>query len=142
MKRSKIMVGVVFAIVCGVFFINITHATTYKSSLSLDTATLKGATRYYSAGENKFSIKPTKLTQQEAGEYVQLMVQLTEDNGNYTKVIGTRYLDLYKAAVNQTHSTSFGYQNAGKRYYYFSTKHNNIDWGYVYAKKGNVIMSS
>ena len=140
--KLKTLSVVILGIICCNLFINIAYVTTYKSSLSLDHATLTGATRYYSAGKNKFSIKPTKLTPQEAGEYVQLLVRLNEDNGILCIIIGTRYIDMYKANLGDTYTENFGYLNAGNRYYFFSTKHENRDWGYVYAPQGNVIMSS
>lgn len=141
-SKCKMISTLLIVLVCCVVFINIVSASSYYSSLKLDTATLKGSTRYYTAGTNKFFIKPTKLTPQEAGEYVQLRVQLNEDTGSMCVLVGTRYINMYKANLGQTYDENFGYLAAGKKYYYFTTNHNNVDWGYVYAKQGNVLMTS
>lgn len=142
-NKKKMVAIMFFAVICCGLFISMVFASTYKSMLQLDSANLTGATRYFTAGTNNFSIKPTKLTPQEAGEYVQLKVMLTEDTGSMCVMIGTRYIDMYKAMLpNQTYTENFGYQSAGNRFYSFSTKHDNRDWGYVYAPQGNVIMSS
>ena len=140
-KGKNITILLLGLAICGIL-INIVSASSYYSSLEMDTATLKGATRYYSAGTNKIFIKPTKLTPQEAGEYVQLRVQLNEDTGSMCVLVGTRYIDMYKKLLGQTYDENFGYLSSGNKYYYFTTNHDNVDWGYVYAKQGNVLMTS
>ena len=141
-RKGKIISALLLVLVCCGILINIVLASSYYSSLEMDTATLKGSTRYYTAGPNKFFIKPTKLTPQEAGEYVQLRVQLNEDTGSMCVLVGTRYIDMYKANLGQTYEENFGYLSAGNKYYYFTTNHDNVDWGYIYAKQGNVLMTS
>ena len=105
-KGKNITILLLGLAICGIL-INIVSASSYYSSLEMDTATLKGATRYYSAGTNKFFIKPTKLTPQEAGEYVQLRVQLNEDTGSMCVLVGTRYIDMYKKLLGQTYDENF-----------------------------------
>lgn len=143
-NKKKMVATMFFALICCSLFISVVSASSYTSMLQLDSANLTGSTRYYTAGTNKFSITPTKLTPQEGGEYVQLKVTLNEETSSYCFIIGTRYLDMYKRllAAKQDYWDTFGYQPAGRRFYTFSTKHNNTDWGYVYAPDGNVKMSS
>lgn len=143
MKKNKIFAFLFLAIVCCGLFIGTASASRYKSMLRLKHAHLTGSTRYYTAGQNKIFIKPTSLTPMEASEYVQLKIQLTEDTGSLCILVGTRYMDMYKAMLpDQTYSENFGYLAAGDKYYYFATDHEGRDWGDIYAKEGNVLMTS
>ena len=141
---KKIVVFGVLVVAGLSLFAGIVNAavTEYKSSLSLDTAHLQGAWRYYGAGTQKFKITPDKLTPQEAGEYVQLRLRLDAEYSDVCGIDGVRYLDMYKQQVKTEFTADFGRQAAANRSYYMQTDHDGRDWGYVYAKYGHVIMGS
>ncbi len=143
MKKNKIFAFMSLALICCGLLVDTVSASSYKSSLSLKHAHLTGATRYYSAGSNRIYIKPTSLSPAEAGEYVQLQIQLYEDTGSSCILVGTRYMDMYKSMLpDQVYKKDFGYLSSGDKFYFFATDHEGRDWGDVYAKKGNVLMTS
>lgn len=123
-------------------FIGMIYATTYTSSLSLDGASLTGKSRSYAAGVHRISITPTKLQTQEVKEYVNLLIKLYEKKSSSNILVDSANMYMYKSQVGEDFVENFGRLNAGNRYYYFSTYHGGVDYGLVYAPKGNVVMSS
>lgn len=143
-KHKKIISLVMTCCLCSFLFVGAVSAVTqYTSSLSVDGATLKGATRYFSAGNNTIDVKPTKLVPQEASEYVKLRVSLyKEDSKGKGSLIDYDDNDMYKVSLGYTWVWEYGRQSSGNYYYFFATKIDGHDYGYVYAPKGNVLMQT
>lgn len=132
----------VSCVCCALFIGTVLAGSKYTSSLSVDGASLTGKTRYYEAGKNTITIKPTKLVPQEASEYVKLRIMLFQ---NTAGVVGFRDVDendMYKASLGSTWKWDLGKQGAGNYFYTFYTKIDGHDYGLVYAPNGNVVMQT
>jgi len=115
------------------------NASSYTSTLSLGTGRyLTGSTRHYTAGVNKFSIYVDSFTRVEGLNYTKLNVTLATDTGTSSLRVGSRNLHIDR--ISQNYSIDWGYQSQANRYYSFSTKVDNTNYGGLYSS--HVEMSS
>lgn len=134
MKKILLSGMVIFMIL----FIPNVYASEYSSTLSLGQGNYtSGATRAYTEGENKISIKISSFTKVDGLSYTKLQVKYVEEASNYCFDIGST---VFKITAKTTYSNSWGNLGNGNRYYYFSTLIDNYSYGGL--KSNKVVMTS
>ena len=136
MKKKAL--GLFVSVIASMCLIPTVYASEYKSTLSLGQGSYTaGATRPYTEGINKISIKVSSFTKVDGLSYTKLQVDYIEEAINYCFDVGSV---TFKVNAKTTYSNDWGRLSNGNRYYKFSTKVGGYSYGGV--KSNNVVMTS